>query len=142
MTLFLLYLWLKLDTFTTVSVVLAIGLTVIPGFAWLLANDSANASWKTEEAKARYRAIATTWLNVFKRTIWFSFLFLFLAVSLPSQKQGAYLIAGYAGLKLAETPEMGKLAELVRLKVGNYLDDELKSARAEAAKSIASAVSQ
>ena len=35
---------------------------------------------------------------------------------------------------------MGKLTEVVRRKVGNYLDDELTKARAEAVSKVASAV--
>jgi hypothetical protein len=142
MTLFLLYLWLKLDTFSTISIISAIALFVGPGVLWFYNADASTDGFRAETSKAVFRAAADKWRLLFRKTVWFSFFFAFVAVVIPTQRQGAYLIAGYAGLKLAETPEMSKLAELVRLKVGNYLDDELKSAQAEAQAAIASAVSK
>lgn len=133
MTLFLLYLWLKLDTFhdllsglTGACVVVSV-LTIV---TCLINIDNADESWHKMLRRIPKWLIP---LGIF---------FIFVNVALPTQKQGAYLIAGYAGLKLTETPEMGKLTELVRLKVGNYLDDELKSAKAQAMGAVASAVSK
>lgn len=134
MTLFLLYLWLKLDQFHDMLsgfIGFCVITTIISLFILIvvLGGDTKDP-W--------YQRIVR-----FPKWLFPIGIFLILLnVFLPTQRQGAYLIAGYAGMKLVETPEMGKLTELVRLKVGNYLDDELVAAKADAVKAVASAVSK
>lgn len=140
MTIFLLYLWLKLDSLSILFVVLAIALAGIPALVFAVNKDTATTSYNPKEERDAAAIVANRWFKLWKKTGALALSFVIIAIALPTQKQGAYLIAGYAGLKLAETPEMGKLTELVRLKVGNYLDDELKDARAQAAAAVASAV--
>lgn len=139
MTLFLLYLWLKLDEFAVLLGLLTFFSLFIPLLGIAICAGSMDGFIRPE-TRAKWEAGRNRWFSAGK-IVWPISLFLFcIWVALPTQRQGAYLIAGYAGLKLAETPEMSKLTELVRLKVGNYLDDELAVAKAEAQKAVASAV--
>lgn len=127
MTLFLLYLWLKLEAIHITLGICTGGVIFVTFLGALLTGDY-EPNWD--------------WIKRMKRWLIAAFLLTIVNVALPTQKEGAYLIAGYAGMKLVETPEMGKLTELVRLKVGNYLDDELTAAKAQAQKAVASAVSK
>lgn len=144
MTLFLLYLWLKLDTFSLFLGWITFFCIVIPAIGVIISALAINENlgYPRNEADAeKWRLTRKAWEKRIKYFAPVAMLTLTINVAMPTQKEGAYLIAGYAGLKLAETPEMGKLAEVVRLKVGNYLDDELTAARSEAAKKIKDAAS-
>lgn len=134
MTLFLLYLWLKLDFFinglTAISIICFVGSFFSIAFLMGAAGDFDPSVSCYQVGKRIIKWALPIGVSCF-----------LISGLLPSQKQGAYLIAGYAGLKLVETPEMGKLSELVRLKVGNYLDEGLEAAKNEATKGTQAAAS-
>lgn len=144
MTIFLLYLWLKLDTISAIfgwsSFFILVAMAFAIGGATINWVDSTNYG-KSKEDVAEALRLRDYWYKRAKIFVPIGVFLAFMSHMIPSQREGAYLIAGYAGLKLAETPEMSKLTEVVRLKVGNYLDDELNAARAEAAKKIKDAAS-
>lgn len=116
MELFVLYLWLKLDTINL------LGQNLIPMAVICLGVLTFWFFVCTVENKPQYKP---------KKWLWFLATFLlsigvFLSTVLPSSKQMAYLVGGHFALKAAETPEAAKIVQVLRKKANEFLDDQLK----------------
>lgn len=111
MELFLLYLWMKLDTFREMLLTGGLLGGVLLPFALIWAQgfplrDKRLRSWKW--------GVAVT----------LSFFSLFVVV--PSSNQMAGLVVGGVALNAAESPEAQKMLTLLRKRANAYLDEQLK----------------
>jgi len=116
MELFILYLWLKLDTFLDAlsngSIVLAL---VAGAFLFCMTAPDETFSERME------RLIPKIGIGCLSLAI----LLWGASVALPNTKQTAVLVGGYYALKLADTPEAGKVMSVLRKKANELLDAEL-----------------
>ena len=112
MELFLLYLWMKLDTFR--EMLLAGGLfgMVLLSFALI---------WVVDENPLRDKRLRSWKWGV---AVTLSFFSLFVVV--PSSNQMAGLVVGGVALNAAESPEAQKMLTLLRKRANAYLDEQLK----------------
>lgn len=110
MELFLLYLWLKLNSIIGASIGLAIaacGATLF-GLMW----------WSVERNRL---------MPHFKKAVAAIIALFAMAVLLPSKTDVAILVGGHYALKMADTPEAAKVMSVLRLKANELLDEQLKS---------------
>lgn len=117
MELFLLYLWLKLDTvinllggLTTISVLLILGTLLIAGVS---------------EGEYFFK-------RVLKWAIVGACSGVVLITVLPTSKQAAVLVAGHYALKISESPEAAKVMSVLRKKANEFLDAELAAPEKQA----------
>lgn len=128
MELFLLYLWLKLDS---VSALLAILLTFsmgLIGLFWLFMDtirgqiDTRMAIPNLSELKNRL-AYYHSWR---KRAVFFSLGCAILLTVFPSSKDVAILVGASLALDVVRSPEGAKVTSLLRGKANEILDAELQ----------------
>lgn len=119
MELFLLYLWLKVDTFigffSTLGII-STNLFVIT-LGWSLQVDS----WEDG-----YKAGVTFRTKLWKRWILLPISCLALATLLPSKTDIAVLVGGSYALDVAKSPEAAKLMTVIRGKANEILDQQIK----------------
>jgi hypothetical protein len=153
MNLFLLYLWLKLDLIRDLIIFGGVALIGF-GCTWYLIwrNNYGNEDKKPDSDDHYYKR--RTWYlkeNACRRfaqrnrSKWYVGWYLggiifFLGLLIPSQEDSAYLVAGYAGMQIAQSTEMSKVTELLRLKVNSYLDKQIQEVKGAAQAAAASAV--
>jgi len=118
MELLLLYLWLSLESITVGILVVMLCSLVFWYFGGVVLNNMYPFEREKEEKKA--------WVKWLKRMPAMAISFFALLVLIPNQQQTAVLVAGHYALKLAETPEAGKVMTLLRKKANEYLDEALK----------------
>ena len=111
MELFLLYLWMKLDTFRGVLLALGMVGTILLPFALIFVDNS--GKWASIKRPWKWGAVVTT--------LTFS-----LFVVVPSSNQMAGLVVGGVALNAAESPEAQKMLTLLRKRANAYLDEQLK----------------
>lgn len=111
MELFLLYLWMKLDTFRGLLLTLGFGGTILLPFALL---------WFSEDEI--WSSIKRPW----KWGVGVTILLFSLFVVVPSSNQMAGLVVGGVALNAAESPEAQKMLTLLRKRANAYLDEQLK----------------
>lgn len=128
MELFLLYLWLKLDTlmgiFTGIMVASLIML-VFTFIAWVIYSihrmEDEGDTWVEAKAHPTHRA-----LTKFRNT-----LVVVAAVTglignlIPTQKETAVLVGGHFALQAAQSPEAAKVVSVLRKKANEFLDEQL-----------------
>lgn len=142
MEVFLVYLWLKLDTlsgfFGITSLIVGSFLTICSIFFFVdetvgRKENPEYLKWKNLSLDQRTKldcpppTIKKKWREVFgvvPITIVISFgaLWLFL----PSANQAAVLVGTHYAVKLAESPEGLKVQSLIRKKANEFLDEQLK----------------
>ncbi|MGE5452214.1 MAG: hypothetical protein ACM3VZ_10300 [Acidobacteriota bacterium] len=125
MEVFLVYLWLKLDTVLIVMCTCGVLMLISPAFYAM----SKDLVWKDEEI----RRIELMW-PIYKRAFISGCVILILCTVLPSSKQTAILVGTSYAVDLAKSPEGVKVVSLIRKKANEYLDEELKDAKKDAAK--------
>lgn len=118
MELFLLYIWLKLDSVLhvlgTMGLLLGPGL-IFSGAGWIINATSGYSDEKITEVFAKWtRRLGITLAVVLTAHL-----------VIPSSKQVAYLVGGYVALKLVNSPETEKITTILRKKANEYLDAEL-----------------
>jgi hypothetical protein len=127
MEVFLVYLWLKLNTVILWAVLFAIAcaLTAIISSGVIATNGNNECSaqhtikkWQEEEAPA-WKALRARF------TKWGIGFFLF-ALFVPSAEQTAVLVGTSIAVDVAKSPEGTKIAALLRGKANELLDEELK----------------
>ena len=111
MELFLLYLWMKLDTFRGVLLALGMVGTILLSFVLLWLSE--DGVWASIKRPWKWGAVVTT--------LTFS-----LFVVVPSSNQMAGLVVGGVALNAAESPEAQKMLTLLRKRANAYLDEQLK----------------
>jgi hypothetical protein len=112
MELFLLYLWMKLDTFRGVLLVLGMVGTILLPFALM---------WAVDEKPLRDKRLRSWKWGAGVTMLLFS-----LFVVVPSSNQMAGLVVGGVALNAAESPEAQKMLTLLRKRANAYLDEQLK----------------
>lgn len=118
MELFLLYVWLKLGTIH--GALIGIGFLMVSYVVILLFYvDGPDTSW--EDTKER----RPVYYPKIKRIAAGAVCIWFVAALLPNQTQTAVLVGGHYALKVADTPEAGKIMGLLRKKANEFLDAEL-----------------
>lgn len=132
MDLFLVYLWLKLDTissFTALVIVVCVCCIVALGITIANAYDDMGYSWgKEPEAKARNLA-RIAWAKKWNKVFFISILcFSLFKLVLPSSKDVAILVGVHYVNKAIETPEAAKVQTLLRLKANELLDKQIQEA--------------
>ena len=122
MELFLIYVWLKLDSLNALS----IGVVALSAFAmFVLAISTVGESQEWKNSAIRFG----------KRAAYVGGAAMAFAVLLPSSKDVAILAGAHYAFKAAESPEAAKVMTLMRQRVNAYLDEAIKATPAkEAAK--------
>lgn len=116
MELFLLYLWLKLDSFGLVLCLFFMVGLLIYGFSWIIRTGSYYSDKDSQiKIKAKQKLILVGTMGC-----------LVASLVLPSSKDVAILVAGSYALDLAKSPEGAKVATLLRGKANELLDAEIK----------------
>lgn len=123
MELFLLYIWLKLDTFNNALLVVSLIVLIISYGMFILSLPM----WEIYETSKENASIKNN--EILKKTkapkLWaYAAMVLFLLI--PSQQQSTYLVAGYLAKEVATSPEADKLLKVLRKKANELLDEELK----------------
>lgn len=119
MELFILYLWLQLPgifglllALTIASAICLAGISVY-SLPWMERNEVDN------------ERIADSYFKKLPKLIGIVCFFVCSATFLPSKTDVAVLIGGHYAMKLADTPEAGKVVSLLRKKANEMLDEEL-----------------
>ena len=117
MELFLLYVWLKLDT-----IHFTCGFIIVLTLIYLLFR----AMWATSPSNDRKREMTSQKLSTSIRRCSVTIAVLFITgLVLPTQKETAVLVAGHYALQVIESPEAAKIVGVLRMKANEYLDKEL-----------------
>lgn len=118
MDLFLIYLWLKLDTF----VLFAGFFAGIGFFIWGFLCIPVFAADEREREGLWYKPVRLLWKSggfaiVFSCLMW---------LVLPTSKDVAILVGSSIAIDMAKSPEGHKIGALIRGKANEFLDEELK----------------
>jgi hypothetical protein len=125
MEVFLVYLWLKLDTFSgitgtisTLAIIFGVIFTVFAGIARVeMRND-------IEEDRNSYLLLKKG-MKIFLTA---ALIFGTTHTLLPSSKETAVLVGTHYAVQLANSPEGQKVGSLIRKKANEFLDEQLKEA--------------
>lgn len=112
MELFLLYLWLKLDLFSSICTLLFMGGGFLGGFLFCISADSDHPG----DVKGRSFA---------KKLLIVALICGPIAMLLPSKKDAAILVGGHFALQAVQSPEAAKIISVLRLKANELLDEQL-----------------
>ena len=118
MEVFLVYLWLKLDSFSTS--LLFVGLCLL--FTPIIYTFGKFDCWTKEEKQE----FADKWWKSVKKAVYAGIFCLFVALVAPSSKQTAILVGTSYAVDFAKSPEGAKIGQLIRKKANDYLDEQLK----------------
>jgi ammonia channel protein AmtB len=119
MEVFMVYLWLKLDSVVSVFAVT----TVISGIAAVVLGIIYLNLYNEEEKESVMRLLKKDMIIVFFGVCVCTFL--------PTTRQAAILIGTHYAVELKNSPEGQKVMTLIRKKANEYLDDELKGVRTQ-----------
>lgn len=119
MELFLLYLWLKVDTIITA--VASAGIISSFAFFFTLMWASCAGSWEDN-----YQAAVKFKTKGWKRWVFVPISCFMLATFLPSKTDIAILVGGSYALDVAKSPEAAKLMTVIRGKANEILDQQIK----------------
>ncbi len=129
MELFLLYLWLKLDSVLSLLLVIVISSGFAYLFGWL------PRSWENFDNKAdngsEFHKKYCRWHN---RLVFIALGALCIGTVLPSSKDTAILVGASIALDVAKSPEGQKIGTLIRGKANELLDNEIKKLNQPATK--------
>lgn len=126
---FLVYLWLKLDTISAVLFAVS-AVTIIGTVIWagpVVYSFQDEHGWETSrEARKLQKAYRKT-----HKWLWWSMIFMaifcfLVGHLLPTPKQAAALVGTHYAVQLAGSPEGQKVMTLIRKKANDYLDEQLK----------------
>ena len=121
MEVFLVYLWLKLDSFLRSLVV--VGLCLLYSLIIYIFGKS---NCREKEEKQEF---ADKWWKSVKKAVYAGIFCLFVVLVAPSSKQTAILVGTSYAVDFAKSPEGAKIGELIRKKANDYLDEQLKEAQ-------------
>lgn len=121
MEVFLVYLWLKLDSFLGSLVFIGLCLLCAP----IIYSFGKTECW-TEKEK---REFTDKWWKKVKKAVYAGIFCLFVVLIAPSSKQTAILVGTSYAVDFAKSPEGAKIGELIRKKANDYLDEQLKEAQ-------------
>jgi len=112
MEVFLVYLWLKLDS-------------LITGLCFLIFACCAGAGISAICSLDLYGEKKAYWFKLMRRFLGGALCLLGLVVLVPSSKETAILVGTSYAVDLAKSPEGAKVVSLIRKKANEYLDAEL-----------------
>lgn len=118
MEVFLVYLWLKLDSFLAMLGFSGVGLL----FCWVVYLFGKDNCYSENEKEI----FANKWWNKTKKAVYAGFFCLFVATMAPSSKETASLVGTSYAVDFAKSPEGAKIGSLIRKKANDYLDEQLK----------------
>lgn len=124
MELFLIYIWLKLDSIIPVfgiSTVLLLACALICGL-----HCTFEDLWNVSQVPEHRRRAAASSVSLFKRLFIGGICTLVLAIGLPSSKDVAVLAGSYFGMQVVKSEEAQKVWTLMRGKANELLDEEIK----------------
>lgn len=118
MEVFLVYLWLKIDTFSATMFV--IGAVLMSMLSWYFIKlDFAYYQSEKEEVQNK-------WWKTVKRNFFIGFSCVLVSIATPSANQVAILVGTSYAVDFAKSPEGAKIGQLIRKKANDFLDEELK----------------
>lgn len=120
MELFLVYLWLKLDTFL---IILGI-ISIIGGAAVFIQTlVTEGGCWDKETYYKQSNYLKSM------RVVKFWIACVILLFTLPTSKDMAILVGSSIAIDIAKSPEGTKISQLIRKKANDYLDEQLKEVK-------------
>ena len=126
MEVFLVYLWLKLDSLLTILGVAS----AISFAAFILGWIPRSVEYLDEKAKGdRFdepSEIAQKFCKWHTRTLFIGIIFTFFGLVIPSSKETAILVGTSIAVDVAKSPEGAKVAQLLRGKANELLDEQIK----------------
>lgn len=142
MELVFLYVWLKLNSLISLSIVLAIGGTLIYALLWCISQisisdahdevrgyredkDKTSIETPKQKAKREWKAFFSGRLRFIPRMVVACTLF---SAFSPNATETAVLVAGHYALQFSNSEEGKKVKTLIQLTANNMLDDAIKSA--------------
>lgn len=118
MEVFLVYLWLKINTFSALLFVVGAVLMLML-FWYALKVDFAYYPSEKE-------SIREQWWSTIKRNFFIGVTCVLISVAIPSAQQVAILVGTSYAVDFAKSPEGAKIGSLIRKKANDYLDEQLK----------------
>lgn len=118
MEVFLVYLWLKLDSF--LMSLFFIGFFFL--FSWVIYCIGKSECWSKEEKQD----FTDKWWKKTKKAVYAGFFCLFIVLLAPSAKETAILVGTSYAVDFAKSPEGAKIGSLIRKKANDYLDEQIK----------------
>ena len=115
MELFVIYLWLKMDLFIRVFLIVSIGLSCLISFIYAVAPDKISALYK--KSYKRFLIVMSIMFSV--------------GIILPDSQSIAILVGASYAVDFAKSPEGAKIGTLIRKKANDYLDEQLKEVAKE-----------
>jgi hypothetical protein len=130
MEVFLVYLWLKLDTLIGISVAATWVFVIAAGITMIVLSDDGGKMWEKEKEKWQkekapgWRKLRNQFLTAFIASIAFW-------VFMPSSKETAILVGASIAVDVAKSPEGAKVATLLRGKANELLDEQINKLKKE-----------
>lgn len=124
MELFLLYLWLKMDSIITIFQTTG----VVSGFIFFV---TFMFSHMTSSYEDMYKYAVEFKTKTWKKWIFLPITCFMIGTFLPSKTDVAVLVGGSYALDVAKSPEAAKLMTVVRGKANEILDEEIKKLNKE-----------
>lgn len=118
MEVFLVYLWLKVDSLLTLLFVIALLLFVLTSVFYSFGRMDCYQDEKDD-------FIAKHWGNA-KKAYKIGMVLLISSLMIPSSKEIAILVGTSYAVDFAKSPEGAKIGQLIRKKANDFLDEELK----------------
>ena len=118
MEVFLVYLWLKLDSLRFFLCV-TFFICVLGWFVYGISLSDCHFDKDKNEHRNK-------WWPVTKKTLISGVLCLIISLLMPSSQQTAILVGTHYAVDLAKSPEGAKVFSLIRKKANDYLDEQLK----------------
>lgn len=125
MEVFLVYLWLKLDTFIALTTVLWIILALLALLSSLVILDSGGKLWDREKEEWQQNK-GPGWRKWRKSCLISALILCIFSVAIPSSKETAILVGTSIAVDVAKSPEGAKVAQLLRGKANELLDEQIK----------------
>lgn len=119
MEVFLVYLWLKVDSLLTLMFCVALSLFVLTSLFYSFGRMDCYYQDEKDDF------IAEHWGNA-KKAYKIGMVLLILSLMIPSSKQIAILVGTSYAVDFAKSPEGAKIGQLIRKKANDFLDEELK----------------
>lgn len=126
MELFILYLFMKVDSLLFGMGMLGLVLLGCASFLGMSIPSKVSYSRFKPDWEEKFNADRAPYLKWIRRLVCIAACLWIVVLFAPNQKTIAVLVGGHYALKLADTPEAGKVMQVLRQKANDLLDEQLK----------------
>lgn len=130
MEVFLVYLWLKLDTFIGITTSLWIGLAIFVAASTFHILNNGNHIYEDYQ-KEWQQTKGRSWRKWRNYSLVSALIFYILSAAIPTSKETAILVGASIAVDVAKSPEGTKVAALLRGKANELLDEQINKLKKE-----------